>query len=175
MQPKLWVRALAAAIAVCTPMLAGDYDHLLGVIRDAWPERNVVLSLCDKDANQMALMDLAEAAKGQGLSLIIMDLRDEKGYNATMANAMAKNPGVLLILDGDALAGVKGRLTSRMIYRVGGKEIPAVGLSRDLLALGATLATGTGEDDPVFVNKAVAKRMKISLPETAVDPSEKKK
>lgn len=175
MQPLSWVRALAAVVVASIPMQAGDYDHLLGVIRDAWPERDVVLSLCNKDANQMALMDLAEAAKAQGLSLVIMDLRDEKGYNATMASAMAKNPGVLLVLDGDALTGVKGRLTSRMIYRVSGKGIPAVGLSRDLLGLGATLVTGTGEDDPVLVSKAAAKRMKITLPDTAVDPSEKKK
>lgn len=175
MRSNLWGRVLVAAAILGAPLFAGDYDHLFSVIRDTWPEKNVVLSLCDKDANQMALIDLADSAKAKGLSLIIMDLKDEKSYNASMVTALTKNPGVLLVLEDDPLLGLKGRLTARMIYRVGGRDIPAVGLNKDLLKLGATLVTGAGADDPVYVNKDAAKHMKLPIPEKAADPFEKKK
>jgi CheY-like chemotaxis protein len=174
MQAHFWRRALVAAAILGAPLFAGDYDHLFGVIRDTWPEKNVLLSLCNKDANEMTLIDLADSAKAKGLSLIIMDIKDEKAYNATMTNALSKNPGVLLILEDDPLTGLKGHLTTRMIYRVGGREIPAVALSKDLLKLGGALATGSGADDPVYVNKEVIKRLKINLPDKCTDPSEKK-
>lgn len=167
-------RAIAAAVMVCAPLLAGDYDHVFDVVRDVWPERNVAMAICDKDANQMALLDLADSAKAHNLSLVIMDLRSEKEYNKTIIAALQHNPGFFLIIDEDPLMGSKGSLTARMTYRVGGKDIPAVGVSAAALKQGAVLTAGPGADDPVFVNKAAAKRMKLLLPSGAVDPAEGK-
>ena len=159
---------------MCTPLLAGDFDHLFDVVRATWPERTSAMAICDKDANQFALIDLADSAKAKGISLVIVDLRDEKEYNRTMVTALSRSPSFFLLLDEDPLLGIKGRLTSRMIYRVSSKDIPTVSLNKDSLKLGAALTAGSGADDPVYVSKEVLKRMKLALPEKAVDPAEGK-
>jgi hypothetical protein len=154
--------------------MAGDYDHLFDVVKATWPERQVAMAFCDKDANQMALIDLADTAKERNISLVIVDLKDEKDYNKTMVNAMARNPGFVLIIDEDPLLGSKGRLTARMIYRVSGRLIPCVGISKVVLTHGAVLAVGSGAKDPVLVSKATAKQLKVTLPEEGVEGVEGK-
>ncbi|GEM_PF-3230522 len=168
-------RMLAAAALLCAPLRAGDYDHLFDVVKDAWPERTVAMAVCDKDASQMELIDLAETAKARNISLLIVDLREEKDYNKTLASAMSRNPGFVFIIDADPLLGAKGRLTARMIYRASGRGIPTVGLSQGLLQLGAVLTAGPGAKDPVYANKETAERMKLPLPAGVIDPTLKKK
>lgn len=160
---------VAAAALLCTPLLAGDYDHLFDVVKTVWPERVMAMAICDKDANQLALIDLADTAKAHGISLTICDLRDEKDYAKVLTTSLARNPGFLLILDDDTLLGGKGKFTARLIYRASGREIPSVGISKDALKAGAILVAGTGPKDKVYGNKEAAKRMKVELPPEAVD------
>ncbi|BDU73830.1 hypothetical protein [Mesoterricola silvestris] len=168
-------RILTAAAILSAPLRAGDYDHLFDVVRDVWPERTLAMAICDKDASQLELIDLAETAKARNISLLIVDLKEEKDYNKTMAGAMSRNPGFVFIIDGDPIMGAKGHLTARMIYRATGRDIPTVGLSQGLLQLGAVLTAGPGAKDPVYASKETAARMKLALPEGAVDPTTKKK
>jgi len=168
-------RILAAAALLCAPLRAGDYDHLFDVVKEIWPERTVAMAICDKDASQFELIDLADTAKARNISLLIVDLREEKDYNKTLASAMSRNPGFVFIVEGDPLLGAKGRLTARMIYRASGRDVPTVGLSQGLLQLGAVLTAGPGAKDPVYVSKEAAERMKLPLPAGAIDPSVKKK
>lgn len=172
---RSWTRVAVAGALLCAPLFAGDYDHVFDVVKATWPERHVALTLCDKDANQLTLIDLADTAKARDISLIIMDLRDEKNYPRTLTAALTQKADFVLVIDDDPLLGVKGRLTARLIYRVSSNNLPVVGLSKDLLKLGAALTAGADPKDTVFVNKAVAKRMKITLPDGATDPSEAKK
>jgi hypothetical protein len=167
--------AIAATALLCAPLAGGDYDHLFDVVRASWPERTMAMALCDKDASQMELIELADTAKARNISLLIVDLRDEKDYNRTMAGAMGRNPGFLFILDGDPLLGAKGKLTTRMIYRAASRGIPTVGLSQGLLGLGAVLTAGPDTKDPVYVSKETAEQLKLTVPPDAVDPTVKKK
>jgi hypothetical protein len=171
---RSWGRFIAAAAIACAPAMAGDYDHVFDVVKATWPERQMAMAFCDKDANQMALIDLADTAKERNISLVIVDMKDEKEYNKTMINALARNPGFILIIDEDPLLGTNGRLTARMIYRVSGRLIPTVGINKAALSHGAILTAGSGAKDPVYGSKTVAKQLKLTLPEGAVDPSEGK-
>lgn len=168
-------RSVAAVAILCAPLAAGDYDHLFDVVRDLWPERTVAMAICSKDANQFELIDLADTAKARNISLLIVDLREEKDYARVITSAMNRNPGFIFVLDGDPLLGAKGRLTARMIYRAMGRDIPTVGLSQGLLQMGAVLTAGPGPKDPVYVSKETAERMKLTLPSDAIDPTVKKK
>jgi hypothetical protein len=56
-----------------------------------------------------------------------------------------------------------------MIYRVIGRDIPVVGISKEVLKHGAVLSVGGGEKDPIVVRKADLLKMKLSVPEKAVD------
>ncbi len=170
---RYWGRAVAVAAFMCAPLLAGDYDHLFDVVKEIWPDRTVAMAICDKDANQFALIDLADTAKARNISLIIVDLRDEKDYNRTILTAMGRNPGFFLIIDEDPLLGSKGHLTSRMVYRVSGRDIPVVGISAEVLKHGAVLAVGSGAKDPIYVNKTAAAHIKIALPPDGVEPKAK--
>ena len=171
---RSWGRALAAVVLLSAPLLAGDYDHVFDVVREAWPDRTVAMALCDKDANQMTLIELADSAKAHNLNLVIVDLKSEKDYNKTIIAALTHNPGFFLLLEDDAITGLKGPLTSRMIYRVAGKSVPTVALSKAALKLGAVLTAGPGTSDPVYVSNDVAKRMDLALPAGAIDPAEHK-
>jgi len=166
---QTWGRAVAVVAVLCVPLMGGDYDHVFDVAKEVWPERTMAMAFCNKDANEMALIELADSAKAHNLSLMIVDLRDEKEYNRTVASALSRNPGMVLIIDDDALLGAKGHLTARLIYRVQGKDIPVVGISKDLIKLGAVLATGSGAGDPVYAAKALAKKMNLALPEKTVE------
>jgi hypothetical protein len=172
---RTWGRALAAAVVLAAPLLASDYDHVFDVVRDAWPDKTVAMALCDKDANQMALIDLADAAKAHNLTMVIVDLKAEKDYPRTITAALTKKPDFLFILEDDSLTGLKGSLTKRLIYRVGQNKIPAVALTKESLQLGVVLAAGAGPKDPVFANKEAAKQMDLTLPSEAVDPGTRKK
>ena len=170
---RTWGQACAMAAILCAPLMGGDYDHVFDVVKENWPERTQAMAFCDKDLNQMALIELADTAKAHNISLLIVDLRDEKEYNKTVASALNRKPDFVLILDDDALLGGKGRLTPRLIYRVGGREIPAVGISKEAVKAGAVLAAGPNPTDPVYALKALAKKMNLSLPAKVIDPSEK--
>jgi hypothetical protein len=171
---RTWARTIIAGAFLCSPLLAGDYGRIFDVVREAWPERTVAVAMCDKDANQMALIELADDAKAHNVSLIIMDCKDEKQYGTSIVAALARNPGFFLIIDEDPLLGGKGRLTSRMTYRAGGRDIPTVGITQNTIKLGAVLATGPGEKDPTYASRAAAKRMNLTLPEGIVDPEDAK-
>jgi len=170
---RTWGRALAVAAILCAPMLAGDYDHLFDVVHETWPERTLAMAFCDKDLNQMTLIELADTAKAHDISLLIVDLREEKEYNKTVASALNRNPSFVLIIDDDALLGAKSRLTSRLIYRLSGKDIPSVGISKEIIKLGGTLAVGPNATDPIYGAKELARKMKVELPAKAVEPSAK--
>jgi len=171
---RSWGRAIAAAAILCAPLFGGDYDRLFDTVKELWPDRSVAMALCDKDANQFALIDLADTAKARNISLIIVDCREEKEYNRVMVNALARNPGFVLIIDEDPLLGAKGRLTSRMVYRLQGRSVPAVGISKHCIEQGAVLAVGAGAGDPIFASKELATRMSLPLPAKFTDPLAKK-
>jgi len=166
-----WGRCLAAAIIAAAPAFAGDYDRVFDVVKEAWPERTVALAVCNKDANQMALLDLADIAKAKGISLVIIDLKDEKDYNKTIALALGREPlpGFVLVMDEDPLLGAKGSHTARWIYRAHSKGIPAVGISAAVLKHGADLVAPPSEKEPVKVHKAELEKLKLAVPAKAVD------
>jgi len=162
-------RAVMAGALLCAPLMGGDYDHIFDVVKSTWPERTKAMAFCNKDANQMTLLELADTAKARNISLVIIDFKDEKVYDKTVDKAIWKKPGFVLIIDDDGLLGGKAALTARLIARFQDKDVPVVGISPDVMKLGAVLSTGPGAADPVYGAKAIAKKMDLELPEKAVE------
>lgn len=165
---------LTAGVLLGSPLFAGDYDHVFDVVKAVWPQRTLAMAICDKDANQLALIDLADTAKAHGISLTIIDLRNEKDYPRTLTSSLALKPGFLLIVDEDPLLGGKGKLTARMVYRGAGQGIPTVGISKDALKVGAVLMAATDPKGPVYANKEAAKQMNLELPAGVLDAAKAK-
>lgn len=163
-----WARALAACAILSTSLMAGDYDHVLDVMKQAWPERAKGVAICSLEANQFALLDLVDTAKDRGLSLVIMNMKEARELEATLKAALARRPQFFLIIDEDPILGAKGHSLSRLVGRASSAGIPSVSLSEVALASGVAMAVGSAADAKVVVNEDVIKRLKLTRPEGAV-------
>ena len=166
-------RTLAVLALLALPLRAGDYDHLLGVVKKAWPERAKGVAICSLDANQLALLDLVDTAKAQGLTLTIVNLKDAKESDRTIRAGLADRPAFVLIIDEDPEMGTKGPLLGKLVTRALGQGVPVVGLAVEALGAGAALAAGPDPAAKVYYNGQVLRKLKLAIPAGAEDKGPK--
>lgn len=157
---------LGALVAFATlPVCAGDYDDLLKSVRLAWPERTTGAAICSLDANQLALMDLAESAKTLNISLIIMNVQKPQELRNTLNTLLGKKPGFLVLIDDDPILGVKSGHTRQIIGQAASRKIPTVALTEEAIALGAVFAVGPATKGKLVTNPKAAERIGVPLPD----------
>ena len=171
MPNRWWSRVFVVAALVSAPLLAGDYDHVLDVVKQAWPARAKGMAICSLEANQFTLLDLVETAKARGISLVIINIKEIRDMEKTLQSALQRRPDFCLIIDDDTVLGSKSTLINRVVGRAAAQGVPTVGLSPEPLKFGAVLAVGAAPGAPILVNLAMARRMKLEIPEGAVDPT----
>ena len=168
-----WILTVAACALFSSSLLAGDYGHVLDVVKQTWPERTKGIALCSLEANQFALLDLVDTAKEKGISLAIINVKNVKESDRDIQTALQRSPDFLLIIDEDPLMGSKGALLKRLVARAMGSKVPAVGLSADALEAGAVLAAGADPTAKVFYNGKMLKKLEMPIPEGAEDKGPK--
>ena len=168
MLDRTWARALAVCALLSTSLLAGDYGHVLDVVSQTWPERGKGVVLCSLEANQFTLLDLVDTAKERGLSLTIVNLKELKALDKTIATTLSRRPDFVLIIDDDPILGSKGSALPRLLARAASLGIPTVGMSVEPLKVGGALAAGAAATDKVYYSDAVLKTLKLPIPEGAV-------
>ena len=166
---RTWGIAFAATVLSSISLMAGDYSHLLEVVQKTWPERNKAMAICSLEANQFTLLELVENARDKGISLVILNIKDLRDMDKTIVSALSRRPGFCLIIDDDTVLGSKSSLIARVSSRAAMQGVPMVGLSPEPLKHGAVLAVGSAPDAKILVNFEMAKRLKLDLPEGAVD------
>jgi ABC-type uncharacterized transport system substrate-binding protein len=160
---------VAACAIFSSALVAGDYTHVLDVVKQNWPDRTMGIAICSLEANQFALLDLVDTAKERGMSLVIMNLKTAKEAEQTIHAALNRHPGFFLIIDEDPLMGTKGRDLSTLTGRAMTYQIPTVGLSAEAIKHGATLAAGANPTDKVFYSGKLVKKLELTTPEGGVD------
>ena len=166
---RSWAIVFAAVIVSSASLMAGDYSHLLEVVQKTWPERTKAMAICSLEANQFTLLELVENARDKGISLVILNIKDLRDMDKTVVSALSRRPGFCLIIDDDTVLGSKSSLIGRVASRAAMQGIPLVGLSPEPLKHGAVLAVGSAADAKVLVNFDMAKRLKLEMPEGAID------
>jgi hypothetical protein len=168
MLDRTWARALAVCAVLSTSLLAGDYGHVLDVVSQAWPERAKGVVLCSLEANQFTLLDLVDTAKERGLNLTIVNMKELKALDKTIATTLSRRPDFVLIIDDDPILGSKGTALPRLLARAASLGIPTVGMSVEPLKVGGAIAAGAAVTDKVYFNEVVLKTLKLPIPDGAV-------
>ena len=169
-----WLSALAACVLLSSPLAAGDYSHVLEAVKRTWPGRTTGVAFCSLEANQLALLDLVDTAKEQGLSLAIIDLKGAKDSEKTIRTGLGRQPqpDFVLVIDEDPQVGTAGPLLGKLVARALSLKVPAVGLRAGDLDKGAALAVGSEPGAKVFANRKVLRQLNLAVPEGAEDPTE---
>jgi ABC-type uncharacterized transport system substrate-binding protein len=153
---------------VAIPGLAGDFDDILKATKQVWPDKSWGAAVCSVDFNQLALLDLTDGAKEQGMSMLILNVKSPKELEGTLNLLLSRKPDFLVLIEDDPSLGEKNRAMSTIVGRAGARKIPTVGLTEESLKYGALMAMGPGTGGKLLVNGKVAKDYKITVPEGAV-------
>ena len=157
--------SLISIAAMAGTLFAGDFDEVIMSARQAWPERQTVIVVCNKSSSAMALMDLGSSTE-KVISLLVLDLAAAKDLDKVLGNLARKSRTevfVLLIAD-DPLTGdntVAGRM---LLVRMTSRGIPVVGTTPEALKLGAVFVQGVGTGGKLITNLEVAKKLGVAVP-----------
>jgi ABC-type uncharacterized transport system substrate-binding protein len=162
------LRACLVSILAAGTLMAGDYDDVLTTVKATWPERRTVGILCSLDGNQMALLDLTDAAKAKDFNVVVVNLTKPRELAKQMNALLSRHPDVILVMDDDPLVGVKTVNIRTMINQALTHGVPSVSITEAALKCGAVLAVGNDTQGRILVNMAVAKKLKLELPAGAV-------
>lgn len=157
---------MALLLGLAAPTFAGDYDEVIRVARQVWPERRTVVVVCNKDASSMALMDLGSATE-KIISLLVVNLSAARDIEKVVATVTRKpwNEIFVLLISDDPLTGDTSQAGAILVARMTARGIPVVGTTQGAIKLGAVFATGPGTGDKLATNPEAAKKVGVALPE----------
>lgn len=147
-------------------LVAGDYDGLLKVVLKSKPQWKSGAAMCSLDMNQLALLDLTDAAKAMGLNLVVLNVAAQKDIEPMLQTMLRRKPDFIILMDEDPLLGVKTNTGSRIIKMSIAYKIPTLSITQAGLKLGALFAVGPDTQGKVLGNAQVAAKLGVSLPET---------
>jgi len=158
------ILALATTILINAPVFAGDYDQVLSAVQRLWPDKTTAAAICSVDWTQQALLDLTDAAKSRGISLMILNVKTQKDVDNTLNNLLSRRPQFMILIEGDPMVGIKSRSTDLIIGRAAARRIPTVALTEEGLSRGAVMAAGEATKGKVLWNVKVAKKLELPQP-----------
>jgi ABC-type uncharacterized transport system substrate-binding protein len=164
------IKACLVAMVAVAFAWAGDFDDVLTTVKATWPEKNTVGVLCDIDINQMALLDLTDAAKAKNMSVVVMNLKQMRDIEKQMRSLLDKHVDFVLLMDDDPIFGVKSPKTERTIGIAEGRGVPTVSISAAALKVGALFVVGADTKGRILASAAMAKKLKLDLPDGAETP-----
>ena len=158
--------SLCLAAISALPAWAGDFDAVISAVKQAWPERQTVVVICNKDSSSMALMDLGSATENS-LSLFVLHVTSSKELEISLRPISRKprNELVALLIADDPVTGDGTEACRTLIARMAAKGIPVVGTTAPPLKQGALFSIGSGTGDKLLTNPEMAKKLGLTLPD----------
>lgn len=144
-------------------LLAGDYDHLVSVVRKAWPDRTTVAVVCNRAADETGLKAF-EAAAG-GWKVMVMDVKAPQDLGKALTMINSHKTDMVVLIAGDRVAGDGTQGATFIIQRLVTMKIPVVATTEAGAKQGAVIAAGKGTGGRVLVNPKFASLVGVGLPE----------
>lgn len=163
-----FLKHIAMAALVATSARAGDYDDVLTTLKSNWPEKVTAGILCSVDGNQMALLDLTDAAKAQGFSVVVVNIERARDATRQLSVLLTRKPDFLILMDDDPIVGVHASTTRGILAQALAHGVFTVAITEAGLKCGALLAVGAETQGKVLVSQSVARKAKIEPPAGAV-------
>ena len=152
---------LVPALAVA-PLVAGDYDAVVGAIKKAWPQVETVAVVCDSNASKPALSTLTSAAGG--FKVIVVDVKGPQDMGKAIGALSSRKPDAVILLAGDKVAGDGSSAASFLIQRMAAIKVPTAATTEAGVKQGAALGIGPGTGGKLMANAKVAGVAGVAVP-----------
>jgi ABC-type uncharacterized transport system substrate-binding protein len=157
--------ALSFALSI-GPLVAGDYDTLMGAIKKAWPHCDSLAVVCDSAGSRPTLAALMGAAGG--MKLLVVDVKGPQDMGKAIATLSGRKPDVVVLLAGDHVVGDGSSAATFLIKRMADLKVPTAATTEAGVRQGAVLGIGSGTGGKLLSNAKVAGVVGTPVPAGAV-------
>jgi len=154
-----WVALALASLS----LQAEDFNSLMQVAKDTWPEKRHIGVVCDY-RNSQSQVDALALAAGDGFTLTVVDVRAPEKVHLGAQLVANRQAQFVVIFPGDRIVrdgSLGGTLVIRRLATLG---IPSVGTTPRSLAQGAVFSVGEGTHGELLVNPELIGTIDVILP-----------
>lgn len=149
--------------AAASSAFAGEYDALISAIKKTWPDKHNVAIVCDQGGSKNNIQVLASAASGMKITLI--DVKGPQDMGKALGTLTAQKPDVVVLVNGDRVAGDGSPAATFLIQRMAGIKIPVAATTEAGVKQGAVVAVGPATGGKLLVNPKAAALSGVAVPE----------
>lgn len=158
-------RSLSALVLGLAPLAAGapDFNPLLAVARQTWPEKQHLAVVCNAAATWDGIQALAAAAT-PGSLITVVDTRTASALPAALRVLEARKADFLVVMPTDPIYFDGGFQATLLVHGLARRGVPSVGTSSVSLRQGAVYAIGEGTGGQLLVTDKVRGTVSVILP-----------
>jgi hypothetical protein len=153
-----------AIAAVGLGLHAEDFNAVMDVARQTWPEKTRIGIVCDYSKNQEAIQQLAMAA-GSGTTLLVMDTRHISEVPMAQHRLQQRKTDFVVLLPNDRIIRDGSFDATMLVGRMAIKGIPTIATTPIALKQGAVFSIGDGTHGQLMVCDHPTGTVSVILPQ----------